>query len=256
MVDAGIPINPPDRSEASIIEGDADVYKYTGDVPNDVTPPAGSSAVYEQAQLSTLTLSDLLPELSGSPFDSLSITNALFVYQNCQIDSTKPVGWTFDCDVTIGQDVGSIHSVSHSLLGTDDITLHLTAGLGNNASQVWDSTLVTPSFTLTGTIDSLSSVAIANVTLSTIGVHLHAIRSHFDASGDATLQYNWDIFGEMSITMPGSSTASTFDFTFSEQSNYISLHGALQGDIWKDAAGISGLDVSEFLVYRCSYFRS
>ncbi|KAG5219351.1 chromosome segregation atpases protein [Salix suchowensis] len=110
--------------------------------------------------------------------------------------------------------------------------------------QTWETALESPSFTLVGALD-LSNVDLGtNLKLIKIGVKLHAIRTFLSPSEPNALRYRMELFGEMSITLPGSKRPSIFDFSLVEGGGTVSIRGQLQGGQWYDALGISNLKLN------------
>ncbi len=222
-----------------------DIYKFQGTLPQGVDPPAdGSPPLYEEAKVSLSALSQIFPKLEKGPFDLIPFVNYKFIHQNCLIDKTKNIGWSFECEVDLGKSSNGIQDILRDLLGTASVTVQLTAFLMCPPEQTWESALESLSFTLVGALD-LSNVDLGtNLKLIKIDVKLHAIRTFLGPSEPNALQYKMELFGEMSTTLPGSKRPSIFDFSLAEGGGTVSIHGQLQGGQWDDALGIDNLKVT------------
>ncbi|KAF4576311.1 hypothetical protein EYR36_004288 [Pleurotus pulmonarius] len=222
-----------------------DIYKFQGSLPQGVDPPAdGSPPLYEEAKVTLSVLSQIFPKLDKGPFDLIPFVNYKFIHQNCLIDKTKNIGWSFECEVDLGKSTNGIQDILRDLLGTASVTVQLTAFLMCPPEQTWETALESLSFTLVGALD-LSNVDLGtNLKLIKIGVKLHAIRTFLGPSEPNALQYKMELFGEMSTTLPGSKRPSIFDFSLAEGGGTVSIHGQLQGGQWDDALGITNLKLN------------
>ena len=224
-----------------------DVYEYLGDPPPGVQRPRdGSPPAYLAATLKSLSISTLFPELKGSPFDVISLTDISVVYQNCLIDDTRGVGWSLDCHAVIGPNIQELNELAQKLLGVEHLGLRLYAYLGPRAASSWSSPLTVPCFTLQGLLDMDPIELGSNVKLVNVGIKLNAIRAHHNVAKPATLEYAWELFGEMAVSLPKTTRPCIFDFSLAKRSNLLCIHGTLQGDVWEDALGIKGLKVRHY----------
>ena len=221
-----------------------EICKYQGPLPSGIERPRdGSQPLYEEAKVSFTRISDIFSELANTPFDLIDFFNCKFIHQNCLIDQTKNVGWSFECEVDLARSTKSTRDILQNVFDTSSIGIHLSALLACNSSQTWDTPLQSPSFILIGALD-LSNVDLGdNLKLLTVGAKLHAVRTFFGPSKPSGLTYMMEFFGEMSILFPGSNKPSIFDFSFAEKDGIVFVSGELQGGEWDNAVGISDLKV-------------
>ncbi|KAG8866888.1 hypothetical protein FRC20_007225, partial [Serendipita sp. 405] len=99
----------------------ADFYSYHGPLPAWLDPEHGIPPIYQIAMLAgDLRLSSLLPAFSGTNFDSYSLKNVTFTYQNIPLDETKMVGFTLESDILFDSSYGEVHDVLKNFFGFNE----------------------------------------------------------------------------------------------------------------------------------------
>jgi hypothetical protein len=245
--DAEIPV----PSEGFVLQGDVEIFgtsiigqleKWMGPPPADVVvgidPPC-----WERVTLpGDFHLSTLLPLLKDTPYDIITFRNVAIWQQNCEFDKTRAVGWHFDADWVIDASCGILHDVLRTVLQVDKPVLRIRMGLGMD--QQWNAPIDVHSFTLEGTFAGLTLSPIPGLQLTSIGVRLLGIRGfELSPTPHSTLSYGFDIFGTMSIDVPGSIIPLNLTYNMGVASGHVSISAELSGDIWRDALGVQNLNV-------------
>lgn len=230
-----------------------DISEWQGPLPAGVQPPPGGApAVFQQATLTqALSIPLLFPELAGTLLDSISLENVAVSYQNCYFDPESCLGWGMSGDIVIGKEAGRIHDLIHWLTDLSEFKIQMNVQFGQVDTSDWTTMLKPQSFSITGT-SKTDPIALADsLQLVTLGVRLHAIRTHTSASKSASLSFAWDLFGEMSMIFPQATSPLLFDYTLSNMGDVYMISAQLKGSIWQNAMGIQNLDVS-FMSLLCS----
>lgn len=225
----------------------ADYYEYHGPIPSDLPP----DPVYQLAILKVdLKLPDIVPELRGTAFDDIALTDVMVTYQSASLDKTKLVGWTFEANLTIGKETGALYDVLTAALGVTELDVHLSVNLGGVGDQGWQRSVVIRSFVLEGTLPKVSVSPCEGVTLTQLGVRLLGIRTQSSLGEPSTLSFGFSVFGDIQLKVPHVLLPLQASFEIAELWGSVRLAATLKGDIWTDAFGIHGLNASDCILVR------
>ncbi|KAJ7776553.1 hypothetical protein DFH07DRAFT_980740 [Mycena maculata] len=245
-------VAPP--PEGFTLEGEIDLFNsgikahfssYSGPAPGNAVLPVGVAPAYDQATVNDdFRLSPVVPVLKGTPFDSITLTNVTFTYQNCYFDSSKALGWHIDADLPIDPSTGVLYEALRTVLNVQEPTVHLHAGLGLN--QNFSRPLSIASFTLDGSFTGVQVKICDGFTLMQIGLELLGLQRIESFPVPRTLiDYGFGIFGQFNIDVPGSTIPLQLSYKFIEVGGVLQLHADLDGEIWRDPLGVQGLTLFE-----------
>ncbi|KAH9934494.1 uncharacterized protein BXZ73DRAFT_100684 [Epithele typhae] len=221
----------------------AKFYTWHGPVPRDSKV---ENPLYEMAIVpGDFKLSSVLDVLKGTPFDALTFRDATFMRQDIVFDATKAPGWHVDVDLPINSDAGLLYDVLHTMLGIQEPTIHLHAGLG--LSHGWNDTLTVHSFTLEGSLPGIAVNICDGLTLSSIGVQIMGVRRVIPGGvkPKTSMEYGFGVFGSFSLTVPGALVPLELDFQMQKIGDVLRLAAVLKTETWDSPFGITGLKLSE-----------
>ncbi|KAF8305444.1 hypothetical protein DL93DRAFT_2160293 [Clavulina sp. PMI_390] len=226
-----------------------DFFSYSGPIPPRVQqlydahdPKLLKTPICQMATLTEdLRLSSIFPDFKGTPFDVLAFKNVTFSYQNMPLDLTKIIGFNMEADVIFDESFGKLHDVLADFLGVPEPRLHLQCGL--DGPQNWHEPLSVSSFVLTGLFPEVSISPCEGVTLTQVGARVIGYSTlSYDRQGDLQTgtDYGFGVFGNLHISMPGSTTPMDFEFDISTMHGILTMTGELDAH-WEHAFGIQAL---------------
>ncbi|KAH9934541.1 uncharacterized protein BXZ73DRAFT_100731 [Epithele typhae] len=221
----------------------AKFYSWHGPVPHDSKV---ANPLYEMAIVpGDFKLSSVLDVLKGTPFDALTFRDATFMRQDIAFDPTKAPGWHVDVDFPINADAGLLYDVLHTMLGVQDPSVHLHAGLGLNHN--WNNSLGVHSFTLDGSIPGMVVKICDGLTLTSVGVQLLGVRRVIPGGvkPKTSMEYGFGVFGSFALKIPGALVPLELDYQMQKIGPVLRLAATLKADTWDSPFGITGLKLSE-----------
>lgn len=225
----------------------AEYYEYHGPLPPGTGAEDGTPR-YELAIVKgDLCLPDIIPELSGTTFDGIVFNDVMATHQTAAFDKTKLIGWTIEANLSIGKETGGLYDTLTKVFGVNNLTVHLLASLGDSGSQSWHKPISLHNFVLEGILPNARASPCSGLTLTQIGVRLLSTRPSPTFTAPSSLAFGFEVLGEMHLSVPRWELPLQLNFTVTELDNVLRLNSSLKGDMWRNALGITGLDVSTLL---------
>jgi hypothetical protein len=185
-------------------------------------------------------------------------------YQNYNFDQDKALGLHIDTDLVIDSSFGVVHDILANVFGIANPTLHLHAALGE---QTFGKPLAVRAFALEGIFAGVEVIVCSFAThpirtlmsraqlkpfdgleITKIGLRLHGIPSSSYPDWKEKMMYDFDIFGEMTISAP--SGPLVLSYVIGEGGGVAHLSAHVVGDVWSDAFGVKGLGVSPINMHQ------
>ncbi|PVF91963.1 hypothetical protein CPB86DRAFT_718410 [Serendipita vermifera] len=221
----------------------AQLEVWQGPAPADIIVQPNKPAAFECATIGgDLRLSTLIPRLSGSEYDRITLRNVTFMHQNYLFDKTKPVGWNLSADLVIDESAGVIHDVLSRVLNVEEPVLAISANFGENWG--WNQPLDVGGFTLEGVFAGVDATPVKGLHLTTIGIRLFGIPSvEYEPEPHTVLAYAYSVFGSMNLDVAGLAVPVEIDYEIMADRHGLYISGDIPDGIWGDAFGVKGLEL-------------
>ena len=198
---------------------------------------------------SSLSLGDVVPDLKGSPLDSLVLRGTRYGYVRRTYDYTRHAGIYLDTELEFSGVLQPVADLLRDVFKQDQPGIRLTASLGDHHD--WNDLRVYGAISLRGSLEGLSLKLFDDVLeFKTIGVEVYAnLRANL-----ATGTYEWDVgyglFGDVLMTVPGSIVPLQVKYEITRELGQWEIALSLRDGAWKDCFGVHGLAVSLFFPAR------
>ena len=198
---------------------------------------------------SSLSLGDVVPDLKGSPLDSLILRGTRYGYVRRTYDYTRHAGMYLDTELELSGALQPVADLLRDVFKQDQPGIRFTAFLGDHND--WNDHRAYGAIGLRGSLEGLSLKLFDDVLeFKTIGVEVYANQRANLATGS----YEWDVgyglFGDVLMTVPGSIVPLQVKYEIARELSQWEVALNLREGIWKDCFGVQGLVVSFFFLAR------
>jgi hypothetical protein len=240
---------PP--SQGFVIVGDIELFGvsdakaqleiWEGPAPDGIIVQPNEPPSIERASVTgQFHLSSLIPFLSGSEFDRFTFQNIVVYHQNYPFDETKPIGWHFSADWVIDESAGPLYQVISKVLNIEQPVLTVSMGLGQ--SGAWNQPPSFDTFALEGVFPGIDVTPSNGIHFTTIGVRFSGVSSLQDER--TVVDFAFSVFGDLNLSIPESVVPLELEYEITADEETLQIAAEVPEDVWYDAFGVTGLDVS------------
>jgi hypothetical protein len=189
-----------------------------------------------------LALGKLFTGFTETEFDSIRFQNVQLRYSDRPTDDNALPGTWLEGDMIFQGALQPIADVLQSTFGQVNPKLHVEFLIG--LDRDWNTLSMPNNFTIRGSLEGISVKFADLVEFTTLGVKVNVNKQYDPSPYREYFSFNFGLFGEALLTVPGSVVPLNMNFTMSLDEGIIELTMVLRDEGWENAFGIAGLTVS------------
>lgn len=237
---AHIPTAPPEF----VVKGDITIFDKLTATLSTIQKQSGVGVSQRVELTGDLSLGKLIPELVGTPLDSISLKNTSFTYRSTFLGRSPP-GVRFYTDIIpTGELMQPVYDVLHEVFGQRDPDLTFAGFIGQEPP--WEKPFRPIGFSLRACLQKLNIDLWDVINVTDLGLSLTFSRQIALSPGDASSGYSLStsFSGSAGVRIPGSVVPLRVSWYLKKFAKYYLLSLNMQDDAWTDAFGIANLKVS------------